>query len=287
MRRINKKTIILVLVVWAFIGVYVLLDKLPEEASSFYDAYIGPVVKYGLPGAAAAVALFLFIKAFIMYRDSKKINGVLSILWDECDPARFIEASLDYIDKSSRKKQLVILAKTNLAVGYFANGQTNKALEVLCAIDIDESKPANLGVNASVQYNLCFIRLSKKDIKGAMPHYEKLISYRQAAAKLSGGKRYLSVLNGNISRLDAAYAIAQDRHQDALSFYEAVFKLSKVKYEQVYTQFVLAEIYEKTEEPEKRVECLEYVAEHGNLLHMTGLARKALGTLGRNEPKAE
>ncbi|MCL2873495.1 MAG: hypothetical protein FWE29_01030 [Defluviitaleaceae bacterium] len=239
------------------------------------------VTTYGVMVAVALVLLYLAVK-FI--KTLKQPDNFRNILYDECDPVRFIEKAKEEVNsllaefavkKNSimKKSNVLRLAKNNLGTGYYANGDFDKAIEVLESINLKEKNSNDFVFNTIVHSNICSIQLQKGNIGGALKHYEAIKEYL-AVFKDSPNKKWLEFA---IEDLDAAFHLANGRYEKALEFYKVHTQLkSETKYGRVYANYNLAMAYEGVNDTEKQEEHYRYVAENGNLLYIAKIAREKL-----------
>lgn len=214
----------------------------------------------------------LAIIAFLIIMRKSDLNCLVQYL-NNCDPSGFIRESGALFNKYANKKTTISLLNNNLAIAYFDNGESDKAIEILKSIPLNETKVTL--ENIVVHYNLGSITLKAEQAEVAMLHYEKIKSYRSFTNK----KRILSLIDNTISRLDADFAIEQGHYEQALGFYQTRFQKATTQSEKVHSKFQMARIYEKTGETDKQRQCLEYVSNNGKHIYIANIARNKLSAL--------
>jgi len=273
--KINIHNVIIIALV--SMGAYVLVQFL-MAAEGGADL----LTTYGVMVAVALVLLYLAVK-FI--RAIKQPENFRNILYDECDPVRFVEKAKGEVNsllaefatkKNSimKKSNVLRLAKNNLATGHYANGDFDKALEVLDTITLKEKNSNDFIFNTIVHSNYCVMNLQKNNIGAALKHYEAIKEYI-TDSKDNANKKWLEFA---IEDLDAAFNLTHGRYEKALEFYKNHSLLTgDTKYGRVYANFNLAKTYEGVNNAEKMAEHYKYVAENGNLLYIAKIAREKLG----------
>ena len=199
--------------------------------------------------------LFVFVIAVVaikLWQSKKEMNK--SPLYTDCNPIKDIQIKLIRLGVAGEPDKDFI--KNDLAVAYYANGEFDKAIDILKSVHSE---------NIASTFNLCVSYLGKNDIQGARMHHEIFKRY-----KLSKLYYYLG------KRLDAEFDIAYGNFEKALAFYINDYEKFKSRYHRVNVSFKLAIIYGNLGEFEKQKELFEYVDENGGQLYIVKLAREWL-----------
>ena len=218
-------------------------------------------------GIAAQVVIFI-------YR-SIKDNKRLQILFDN-DPDGYILEMKRRIEKDEEdKKPPLWFWYSNLAVAYSNKGEFVKAIELLKAIPFDEEK--NHVANLLTAFNISNISFKTGDYKTAMMYYEKLKAIR---GKISA-KRRLATADMLIAMLQAEVDFHHGNYDAVMSFCKKQLESESDTKIRAFMQFLSARVYEKIGDTNKQIACLEYVAEHSNVLYIANDAREKLRDLKR------
>jgi len=225
------------------------------------------------------------VRGFVMRKETSRINSIMHILLEECDPDRSVKEIIHLMNTHPKKnKHINNIRKNNLATGYFSSGEFDKAIEILKSIiTLDGVKQNEItSVNIVANYSLCMGYLSKNDTKGAMPYIETLKSYRGLVAKgdyIMGKKNragMIADLDKLVYNLEAVVAIEEGDAESVLDHFRSMLSKAANRYQRVYSHSHLADIYEKLGDASKQREHLEYLAENGNMLYIARVAREKL-----------
>ena len=135
------------------------------SASRFsYEIYF-KIVIFVIGAIVGGVFLFGVIKYLSLRKPIAENNRLLSILNHDCDPVRFIQEVTAYMNKPIKKEFFLKMAKSNLAVGYLANGDFDKSIEILESIPIDETKGHDVSTNVVLRFNLCTSILRQLNVR--------------------------------------------------------------------------------------------------------------------------
>ena len=275
MKGVSIHNVIIIALVSMGAYVLVLFLNTSEQAADFFTTH----------GVMTAVALVLIFIAIKFIRALRQPANFRNILYDECDPIRFIEKANEDVNRLvaeyavkrnsiMAKSNALRLAKNNLGTGHYANGDFDKAIKVLEDIKLNERNVNDFVFNTIVHSNMCSINLQQGNIGKALKHYEAIKAYLASFTKETQNKKWLEFA---IEDLDAAFDLANGRYEKALKFYKSHSQLSsETKYGRVHANFNLAMAYEGVGDIEKQKEHYTYVAEHGNLLYIAKIAKEKL-----------
>lgn len=202
----------------------------------------------------------------------KEYQKILQILQMDCDPYAYVETYYPIATKRSKTDFLNQMKYNNLSVGYIGAGQWDTAINMLQSIHIkDKNKRA-----AYLQYvcfmNLCHCYLYKGDIEAAKFYLSNATS--SLTENFRKNKKLMAVFreayDTNVHHLE----ILQGEFDSARSYFEQALHTVKNMEKRVEAAYLLAYIYNKTGETEKKQEMIHYVKQHGNKLAFVKLVEE-------------
>ena len=245
-----------------------------------------------LYGAAVVVALLLLIfivlcfkyphlpRSFlrsiqtgVLFRPKiwKEHERILTILQHENDPERYIREMEALLKREGIPKGIHQNAASNLAAGYFANGEIQRALEIWKREAADEKKMRDPSARTIMDLNLCAAYLELGNPEQARVYYDRLVAASQV------NKHPLKAwLVLELPGLDAKFYLAEGRYKKARNRMERFVDEGKGS---VHNHFDLASIYEKVGDTRSQRRHLERVVELGNLHYKARIARAKLEEL--------
>lgn len=247
--------------------------------------------------AMTAFISFLFlIKLWRPVYIANIIKNILPILNDQCDPHIFLEKSAALLVKpflqNTNEYSFILL---NMAVGYFAQGNINKAVKTAKKISEDEIEK-NHYLKIVYLYNMASFYISEEDWDTAEIFVNKLKNYaeilknspitkdgKNIVMHLSEKKQpeYFPLKNINeieimLEELTTLLGLKEKKYLEAIELYEKKFNRNENKYIKSYCKYYQAVWYEEIGDIENMKKALTYTAENGNKLHIAVTARDIL-----------
>lgn len=247
--------------------------------------------------AMTAFISFLFlIKLWRPVYIANIIKNILPILNDQCDPHIFLEKSAALLVKpflqNTNEYSFILL---NMAVGYFAQGNVNKAVKTARKISEDEIEK-NHYLKIVYLYNMASFYISEEDWNTAETFVNKLQNYAELLKNSSitkDGKNiimhlsekkqpeYFPLKNINeieimLEELTTLLGLKEKKYLEAIELYEKKFNRNENKYIKSYCKYYQAVWYEEIGDIENMKKALTYTAENGNKLHIAVTARDIL-----------
>ncbi len=247
--------------------------------------------------AMTAFISFLFlIKLWRPVYIANIIKNILPILNDQCDPHIFLEKSAALSVKpflqNTNEYSFILL---NMAVGYFAQGNVNKAVKTARKISEDEIEK-NHYLKIVYLYNMASFYISEEDWNTAETFVNKLQNYAELLKNSSitkDGKNiimhlsekkqpeYFPLKNINeieimLEELTTLLGLKEKKYLEAIELYEKKFNRNENKYIKSYCKYYQAVWYEEIGDIENMKKALTYTAENGNKLHIAVTARDIL-----------
>lgn len=241
-------------------------------------------------------SFLLLIKLWRPIYTANIIKNMLPILNEQCDPQLFLEKSaallLKPFLKSTNEYSFVVL---NMAVGYFAQGNVNKAVETAREISEDEIEK-NHYLKIVYLYNMASFYISEEHWNTAEVFINKLKDYVELLKKspvTKDGKNivvYISEkkqpeyfptknieeINIMLEELITLLELKDKKYQEAIELYEKKFNRTDNKYIKSYCKYYQAVWYEELGDMKNMKKSLTYTAENGNKLHIAITARDIL-----------
>lgn len=249
-----------------------------------------------LYGIAAVVSFLFLIKLWRPVYIVNVIKNILPILNDQCDPHIFLEKSAALLVKpflqNTDEYSFILL---NMAVGYFAQGNVNKAVKTAKKISEDEIEK-NHYLKIVYLYNMASFYISEEDWNTAETFVNKLRNYAELLKNslvTKDGKNievylpkkkhpeYFPVKNINeietmLEELTVLLGLKNKKYNEAIELYEKKFNRNNNKYIKSYCKYYQAVWYEEIGDIENMKKALTYTAENGNKLHIAVTARDIL-----------
>ena len=204
----------------------------------------------------------------------KKYKKITNILCYEINPSKYINEIENFIEvgnyKELRWAGLFNMDKVDLAAGYIAEGDLNKAIVLLEEVSL---KNADAYTVFLANYHLCYIFLSRNDIDKAMYFHN---STKELILNLKNNKEEY-VAKNNMKYLESKFLLARHEYAEALEAYKKLESINSfTPISKINIRFDMAAIYEKLGMEKERSECLEYVSTHGNKCAKSILAKGLL-----------
>lgn len=282
--------------------------KKNEIIFKFFPSLIGAlsvIIAYGIFKISLECILYIMI-AFISFLFLIKlwspvyiantIKNILPILNEQCDPYIFLEKSATLLAKpflqNTSEYSFILL---NMAVGYFAQGNVDRAIETARKISEDEIEK-NHYLKIVYLYNMASFYLSEEHWNTAEIFIEKLQDYAGVLKNspiTKDGKNiavyflekkqteYFPVKNINeietmLEELTVLLELKYNKYYEAIELYEKKFNRNDNKYIKSYCKYYQAIWYEELGDIENMKKSLTYTAENGNKLHIAVTARDIL-----------
>lgn len=242
------------------------------------------------------VSFLLLIKLWRPVYTANIIKNMLPILNEQCDPHLFLEKSAALLIKpflkNTNEYPFVVL---NMAVGYFAQGNVNKALET--AKEIPETEiEKNHYLKIVYLYNMASFYISEEHWNTAEVFVSKLQNYAELLKNSPVTKdrkniimylpekkeseyfpvKNIDEVNTMLEELTTLLKLKDKKYQEAIELYERKFNRTDNKYIRSYCRYYQAVWYEELGDMENMKKSLTYTAENGNKLHIAVAAREIL-----------
>ena len=247
------------------------------------------------------VALITLLSLAILFGKNwyiiQKMRAALAALNLECDPEKFIQLNELILSKRMIKNRIeyyfVIL---NTAVGHFSNGNTEKAIATAQSIPHEKTEN-NFFFKAAYYYNLGTFYTAEENWEKAeecISHIKECFDVLAAAPKNKNGRAIITHTNGNkktheyigMEKLDELQGMIDEiticigkrdgKYQEIIDLYEKKFQYQNVPCSRCFSRYYQALCYEELGDMAAMKEALNYVAEHGNKLHIASAAREIL-----------
>lgn len=230
-----------------------------------------------LGGAFIFTVLYFFWCLYQERRNRNYFQAILKLLEDECDPYQYVMACWEGYEKYAKSIFQKTTAESNIALGYFLAGETEKAIEIEKELQRKNEMvwkwPA---LELVCIVNLSSIYFSQGDLEELKGQLER---FQIAERKIKKGKLVEQVLNLK-KRLEVYISLLEGDLKNVEAWCLEQFEKAESKYAKVSMQYELALFYEKNGEPDRQKECLSYVIEHGNRLDIVRAAKEKLEFLG-------
>ena len=228
----------------------------------------------------------LFTKATIDQKVLRKKFANLQPLLDEkCDPCMYIKGLLPLMVKYryilDQNNIFDICMNVSLVVAYIADGQNDTAMEAICGL-AEKYRTKKIDTRMVFLINMALVsaNIADKNLAEAKKHFKqaKLSQSHFSVQKLVIIRQKSTALfEQSITRIEAALTLLEKRYEEALTAHKQLWLMAQnSQHTKVAIQHNLAEAYEALGEIQKRDECLNYVANNGNTLHIARLAREKL-----------
>ena len=230
------------------------------------------IIVYGI---TAVISFLLLIKLWRPVYTANIIKNMLPILNEQCDPQTFLEKSAALLVKpflqNTNEYSFILL---NMAVGYFAQGNIDKAVETARKIsenDIEKNHYLEIFVSKLQNYAELLKNSSiTKDGKNIEVYLPK-----------KKHPEYFPVKNINeietmLEELTVLLGLKNKKYNEAIELYEKKFNRNNNKYIKSYCKYYQAIWYEELGDIENMKKSLTYTAENGNKLHIAIAARDIL-----------
>ena len=247
------------------------------------------------------VALITLLSLAILFGKNwyviQKMRAALTALNIECDPEKFIQLNKTILSKKIIRNRIeyyfVIL---NTAVGHFSNGNIEKAVST--AQEIPQEKiENNFFFKAAYYYNLGTFYIAEENWEKAqecIDHIKECYDTLVSAPKNKNGRAVITYttskkktyeyvgmekldeLQGMIDEINICIGKRDGKYQEIIDLYEKKFQYQNVPCSRCFSRYYQALCYEELGDMAAMKESLNYVAEHGNKLHIATAAREIL-----------
>ena len=249
-------------------------------------------------------------------RFKKKFFALMSIMNDDCDPVRFLEEIQLFMNSDEYRiiyeqyPMYKVDVYFSMADGYACIGNGEKAEEILLEIfplmEIYNDTNSGHVIQWLLNTRLTLICIDSGKIAAAKEYFEK---GKESCSALSTWKRIVApspfskamnkfddalqgmfrmffkdeknnkalTLNKYNDAIQGMFLIDDKKYDEALTlFKKSLETYERCKREKVEMQYIFSAIYKELGDEENYRNCLSYVAEHGNYLHIAKIAREKL-----------
>lgn len=228
---------------------------------------------------AFALALGCHIVVFfILKRYQKKIKALMEederislILYKELDPEKFLEKIVSSFEKNKLYAEIWLRNKMDLGVGFNASGRIEEQIELYenLLLKGNNQRYLSKSLRSAIYSNLTVAYLSNGNLNKALQYYETFKTHYDY--KLMRRHR-----PNVIKRIEAKIAYLEGSYDEALNSMCSLLHTELTNYQKMDTHFYLGQIYKEIGDVKSQREHLQYVAKHGNKLHIANVAREML-----------
>lgn len=171
---IYKKRILLNIGIWiGFLAILILMFPAVPPVLAIIAAILG----------ALAVLAIQYLHATGAH------NGLLNVLYNELDVARFLQHYEPLLNVPVSNKQLYLMIRLHLSNAYCAQGRFEDAIALLSSIQIQEDKPEKMLLSRfTVASNLCYCAEQMNDLPAAKEHLKKLLAIKEQLEDMQKSK---------------------------------------------------------------------------------------------------
>jgi len=238
-----------------------------------------------IPSTAFILALACHIVVtLIIRRYQKKIKALVEedeqislILDKELDPEKFLKEMTLFSEKYKFPIDMWLRNKISLGSGFNASGRIAEQIELYEKLLLKDNNEKYLpkSLRTVVYSNLSVAYLSNKNLNKALQHY--------AIFKISRNYKLMRRYRPNaITRVEATIAYLEGRYDEALTSMCNLLHTEQTNYQKMDTHFQLGQIYKEIGDVKSQTEHLQYVAKHGNKLHIANVAREMLVNMDKS-----
>lgn len=235
------------------------------------------------PSIAVAVGLVtLFLCQLVNTSRCKKLltqeqASCLSLLWDRCDPVKFVEHYEPMVRAVKGNDPFALTYRNQLATGYVAKGDYDQANQMFSQV------LAARETNSNAQYirqanlfrcELWFMTGDAEKLEADLEASRELLQRLHEAAKLYPVIRERLERNHHLLNI-----LKGEQLQEAADYFRSAFQRDKAASVKVTDQYVLAAACRRLGDSAQETQALRYVAEHGNTMAVTALAKARLAEL--------
>lgn len=230
---------------------------------------------------AAIVVIIVVLQVLRRMAGQYMLDKGLKALNRECDPLTAIEAHTEKLAAARGKgeKTAEMLFLNNLAVAYHANGETERALNLLAGANVGQTNPAMQMVHSG---NIAILNWDAGNYdefwrnKTIVDNYIKELSNKSPA--------YQAICR-QMERISARADILNGDYERALGYFSRQMQTIPAydMYARVSNCYIMAGIYYLMGDEANYRKSLEFTAQNGNKLNVAKLARERLAALNRTD----
>jgi tetratricopeptide (TPR) repeat protein len=232
--------------------------------------------------SVAAGLLTLFVCQLINTSRCKKMmkqeqNGYLTLLWDQCDPKKFVECYGPTVEATKGNDPFALTYRNQLATGYVAKGDFENADRLFSQVLSARERNSNAMYIRQANLFRCELWFLKGDAEALSADLEsagELLHRLHPAAKL------YPFIKARMERNEKLLALLrQENPQEVAAFFQEVFQQDKTLSVKVMDQYCLALAQQQLGNLDEEKAALRYVAEYGNTMLVATRAKKRLAEL--------
>ncbi len=226
-----------------------------------------------LPTLMLLVVVEIFAVSLIRRTSLKELSGIGILLFDKCDPDAYIRENERLLRHLSSRSRYYATVKSNLAVGYYSRGETEKGMEVCRSLIAEKEGSAGVPILPVLYMNLCTMLLSLKHTEEAEEIFDKAYKLVLKFPENSPvGRQY----RGQMNLLELRRRVMRETPDNCETQLLQRFNKAASVYERVNIQQLLSVLYNKQNDMDKYRSSLQYIATKGNKLFIACEARKTL-----------
>jgi tetratricopeptide (TPR) repeat protein len=263
----NKVMLILILILFPILLVLMLLPAIlwqePLDAGDVVLLVLIPLV------------IFLFARLYVIQRRFLKVN---ELLFDQCDPEAYLEATRQLLSQAEKRGQTVNIQalRINVNAGLQAAGRYQEALASMP--DASQFKNNRIGRMLRVVFHHnnfeAFVAL------GNLEQAEMALAWLNDALPALKGSSKQTERSRLMARMDEALlAMARGRFDGAEAVFQEAIDKAQNNYQRVSSVLELGRIHAHFGRAEQAREAFGYVIAHGNKLFAVAEAQKELEAL--------
>lgn len=227
----EKKSWIIIVGICLAIGiVYAISISFPEEQARFI--LIGVAVSFAV--------LWMVFKMVTMYRLSKKVSAPVAFLYEEKNPAKYIEAMEQVLSQVSNRQQKDLIS-INVSAAQIYDGEYARALEIMEKISVNAQPISNQVLFYTNQLMAYFLNDNSQEVNTVFEKQKELLEKYQNTAGISN----------NLAVVFAMQEICADESEKA---YERLCQLEPEKVSAIlidivdYTKYICLKNLKREEE---------------------------------------
>lgn len=223
---------------------------------------------------AAIVVIIIVMQVMRRMAGQYMLDKGLNALNRQCDPVSAIALHTQKLEaaRARGEKNAEMLFLNNLAVAYHANGETERALNLLNGANVGQGNPAIQMVHSG---NIAILNWDAGNYDEFWRHKTTVDNFIR---DLNHKSPAYQAICRQMERIGARADILNGDYERALAYFTGQLKTIPAydKYAIVSNHFIMAGIYFLTGDEANYRQSLQFVAENGNKLHVARLARERL-----------
>lgn len=194
-------------------------------------------------------------------------------LFQDCNPQPYILSHEKLLRRISRRNKMYNAAKSNLSVGYYSSGQTEKGISLCRELLGDSRLERDRNLRPVVYMNLCTMLLALGKAQEAQEIFTEAYTLILSTPENTPlGRR----LRNQINLLELRRRVLGEHAGNCQESLLSCLNRAGSPYERVQIQYLLFRCYQNAGQEEPMLESLRYVAEKGRHLAIAQQACRIL-----------